>query len=82
MRGQTLMSTDIIKFQNPEPEASQAVAQRVVQPKAVEFYLMVSLPLVIGVFVAWYGVYLWETRKENRNKERTASAHEDVSEKV
>ena len=80
MREQTLMSTDIIKFQNAGPDTSE----QVVQLKAVKFYLMVSLPLVFGVFIAWYAVYLWETRKEKMNKGRTVAGdeHKDPSEKV
>ena len=79
-REQTLMSTDIIKFQNAGPDTSQ----QIVQLKAVKFYLAVSLPLVFGVFIAWYAVYLWETRKEKRNKDRSVAEDErkDTFEKV
>lgn len=73
------MSTDIIRFQSTEA----GTAERVVQPKAIHFYLMVSLPLVFGTFLAWYGVYLWETHKEKNKRSGTAKKeHRDASEKV
>lgn len=72
------MSTDVVKFDSTESGSDQ----RIVRPKAVEFYLIVSLPLVVGVFVAWYGFYVWESRKERQAHQLVLKNSKDHSEKV
>ncbi|GAB7361634.1 hypothetical protein MBLNU230_g1685t1 [Neophaeotheca triangularis] len=56
----TLMSTPIVTF---EPGSAQ-LKDRVIAVGALQFFVLVSLPLVLLTFVAWYLVYRRENRKE------------------
>ena len=52
------MSTDVVQLQSD--------SKLVVETAALRVYLTISLPLVFVTVLAWYGVYQWETRKEQR----------------
>ncbi|KAE8444669.1 hypothetical protein EG329_014326 [Mollisiaceae sp. DMI_Dod_QoI] len=52
---QTIMSTDIIKFQDNAKEY---------QWGALNWYIMVTIPFMFATFVSWYGFYWWTARKE------------------
>ncbi|KAI9773493.1 MAG: hypothetical protein M1839_002075 [Geoglossum umbratile] len=64
--GQTLMSTDIIKFQ----DKSAGKPGRTFQPGALQLYLAISLPLMFITFLSWYGVYWWVNRKDRRKSSK------------
>lgn len=66
---QTLMSTPIVTF----APGSAEISARNVSFGALQFYVSVSLPLMIATFAAWYGVYWWENRKEKQRLRRTNS---------
>jgi len=55
------MSTDIIKFQ-----ASQDQTGRVFQLGALQLYLEITAPLMFCTFAAWYAVYQWLNRREDK----------------
>lgn len=52
------MSTDIIHF----PKAESGPLESVVSPRALQLYLIISLPLVVVTLGGWYLYYLWEIR--------------------
>jgi hypothetical protein len=60
------MSTDIVKFQINN--AGQTL--KVFQLGALLLFLSLCLPLMVVVFVAWYGVYWWIDRKEAEQQQR------------
>ena len=55
---QTLMSTDIFNATNT------GWFGNTIELGALRLYITISLPLVVLTLLAWYGVYWWETRKE------------------
>ena len=57
---ETIMSTDIVKFQRSENGKSQEIFQL----GALQLYLAITLPLMFLTFASWYGVYVWVDRKE------------------
>jgi len=59
---QTIMSTDIIHFHTTDTGESQSVYQW----SALQLYLAISLPLMFLTFTAWYGVYWWVNRKDEK----------------
>lgn len=59
------MSTPIVTFEPGSPK----LADRNIAVGALQFYLVVSLPLVLLTFVAWYVVYWRENRKEKQRRE-------------
>ena len=63
---QTLMSTDIFNVTNT------GLFGNTIQLGALKLYITISLPLVLLTLLAWYGVYWWETRKEELNVRRNA----------
>jgi hypothetical protein len=66
------MSTDIVKFQTD----NNGQTQKVFHLEALQLFLSICLPMVVVVFVAWYGVYWWIDQKEARQRQL------DVSEQV
>jgi hypothetical protein len=58
------MSTDIIHFYTTDAGESQTVYQK----GALQLYLAISLPLMLLTFTAWYGVYWWVNRKDQKTK--------------
>lgn len=62
VRFKTLMSTGIVQFGTSATGASE----RTVQVGALQLFLALSLPLMLLTFVAWYFVYWWINRKEER----------------
>ncbi|KAF2265884.1 hypothetical protein CC78DRAFT_567210 [Lojkania enalia] len=56
----TVMSTDIIRW-NPDADGRPI---RTVSTGALWLYLTITLPLMVGTFLAWYGVYWWVNTKD------------------
>jgi hypothetical protein len=54
------MSTDIVRFQL----GNDGETQKLFQVDALQLFLAICLPLMVVVFVAWYGVYWWVDQKE------------------
>jgi len=52
---QTIMSTDIIQFQNNAKEY---------QSGALYWYIMITIPFMVVTFATWYGFHWWAARKE------------------
>ena len=63
------MSTDIVKFRINK----SGLLENSVQLGALQLYIVVSLPLMLITFLAWYGVYWWVNRKERLRLRGTAS---------
>lgn len=60
------MSTDILKFQDNSENY---------QSKALEYYLMITIPIMAVTFGVWWGMYLWVKRGEERKEiERKAGS--------
>lgn len=70
VRFKTLMSTGIVQFGTSATGASE----RTVQVGALQLFLALSLPLMLLTFVAWYFVYWWINRKEERKTGGTTQA--------
>jgi hypothetical protein len=63
---QTIMSTDIIKWQfNAEGQT-----QRVYQSEALNLYLVITIPMMLVTFGAWRVVYIWMRWKESRDADK------------
>jgi len=60
------MSTDIVVFQTDD--AGETV--KLFHVDALLLFLAICLPLMVVVFVAWYGVYWWIDRKEGEQRQR------------
>jgi uncharacterized membrane protein len=60
------MSTDIVKFQTD----STGQTLKMFYPGALLLFLSLCLPLMVAVFIAWYGVYWWIDRKEVEQRQR------------
>lgn len=58
------MGTDIVKFQTD----SNGQTQKEFHLDALQLFLTICLPMMVMVFVAWYGVYWWIDRKEAEQK--------------
>ena len=54
------MSTDILRLQL----GNDGETQKLFQIDALQLFLAICLPLMVVVFVAWYGVYWWVDQKE------------------
>jgi hypothetical protein len=63
---QTIMSTDIVKFQTDAGGKSQ----KVFHLDALQLFLAIALPMMISVFGAWYAVYWWINRKEEGKRQQ------------
>ncbi|KAI9866764.1 MAG: hypothetical protein M1813_000706 [Trichoglossum hirsutum] len=57
---QTLMSTDIIRFQTDQT----GEPSRTFRLGALQLFLAITVPLMFVSFLAWYGVYWWVDRKD------------------
>ena len=68
------MSTPIVNF----PANSSGFSNRNIGFGALEFYVVISLPLMCLTFAAWYFVYLREKRKEKRTPEETPQGSDAV----
>ncbi|CZR62157.1 uncharacterized protein PAC_12054 [Phialocephala subalpina] len=64
----TIMSTDILQFQDNSENY---------QSKALEYYLMITIPIMAVTFGVWWGMYWWvkrgEQKKENEQHAGTLS---------
>ena len=59
---QTIMSTDIVRFQTSTPGNSG----KTVQLGALQLYLAITLPMMVVTFLGWYIVYWWVNHKDKR----------------
>lgn len=66
---QTVMSTDIVHWQTPDPGA----LEKVVSSGAIQIFLAVTLPFMVITFVAAYGFYRWSNRQERKEMDRQAA---------
>lgn len=66
------MSTPLVDFDDEGPSSS-TFSWKNVGVGALKLYLAISLPLIFLTFLAWYAVYWWEKRREE--KERAKSSH-------
>ena len=73
---QTIMSTDIIRFESP----SGGPGSEVFQADALKIYVYVSIPLMVLTFAAWYLIYRWESWKAEKKRRKTLE--KEPSEKV
>jgi hypothetical protein len=71
---QTIMSTDIVTFQR----GNDGQSQKVFQLDALQLFLTICLPMMVVVFVAWYGVYWWVDQEQTKRRQRRL----DISEQV
>jgi len=73
---QTIMSTDIVRFESssggPGPEVFEA--------DALKLYAYISIPMMVLTFAAWYLIYKWETWKAEKKKRK--ALEKEASEKV
>ena len=72
---QTIMSTDIVKFEGenggPGPE--------VFQSDALKLYIYISIPLMVVTFAAWgiiYKLEKWKAEKKRRQAHEKAQSEE------
>ncbi|KIX03657.1 uncharacterized protein Z518_07210 [Rhinocladiella mackenziei CBS 650.93] len=65
---QTLMSTDIVRFEK---------SQEIFSSAALKLFLTICIPMMLFTFVAWYAVYWWVN-----NRERVAKIRMQFSSKV
>jgi hypothetical protein len=68
------MSTDIVVFQTN----NTGETVKVFHMDALLLFLAICLPLMVAVFVAWYGVYWWIDRKEGLQRQRQLDMSELV----
>jgi len=54
---QTIMSTDILKFSDNTENF---------QSKALQYYLAITVPMMILTFAAWGGIYMYSKRRQGR----------------
>ncbi|KAE9381149.1 hypothetical protein N431DRAFT_538899 [Stipitochalara longipes BDJ] len=62
----TVMSTDIVKFQTD----STGHTLKIFYPGALKLFLSMCLPLMVAVFISWYGVYWWIDRNEVEKRQK------------
>jgi hypothetical protein len=62
---QTIMSTDIVKFQTD----SAGNTQEVFHLGALRLFLTICLPMMLLTFIAWYGVYWWVNRIDKKKRQ-------------
>ena len=63
------MSTDIVHFTD-----NQGTQDQTFEPAALKLFFEISIPLLVLTFMAWYGVYWWETGKEKRRRKQDPSS--------
>lgn len=68
---QTLMSTDIVHWQAPEPGG----LEKVVSLGAIKIFLIITLPCMFLTFSAAYGFYRWTKRQEKKKMDRQAASN-------
>jgi hypothetical protein len=73
---QTIMSTDIVRFESP----GGGPGPEVFEADALKLYAYISIPLMVLTFVAWYLIYKWETWKAKKKKRK--ALEKEASEKV
>lgn len=54
------MSTDIVRFQG----GNGAGTQEVFSLPALKLFLIISLPMMAGTFIAWFAIYWWINRRQ------------------
>ncbi|RDW74883.1 hypothetical protein BP6252_06025 [Coleophoma cylindrospora] len=64
--GQTIMSTDIVKFQSTNGGPGPIVFQR----DALSLYLYVTIPLMVVTFTTWWGLYRCEQYKAKKSERK------------
>ncbi|RFU28625.1 hypothetical protein B7463_g7720, partial [Scytalidium lignicola] len=71
----TIMSTSIVQWdRNADGESKENF-----QMAALKVYLIITVPLMVVSFGAWYGVYWWVDRKErNKSKEMVQKGNKDM----
>ncbi|KAL1635092.1 hypothetical protein SLS56_001844 [Neofusicoccum ribis] len=60
----TLMSTDIIRWQSDGGNS----LEKTVSTGALEFFMSITIPLMLVTFTCWYGVYWWVNKREEAVK--------------
>lgn len=70
-KAQTLMSTDIIRWQS----GSDGSFQKSISWGAIRFFLTLSLPLTFTTFITWALVYAFILLKERRQEKRLKLDH-------
>ncbi|RDW85933.1 hypothetical protein BP5796_04258 [Coleophoma crateriformis] len=65
--GQTIMSTDIVKFQSTAGGPGPIVFQRA----ALSLYLYVTIPLMVVTFTTWWGLYRCEQYKAKKSERKS-----------
>jgi hypothetical protein len=73
---QTIMSTDIVRFQGP----NGGPGPEVFQADALKLYAYFSIPLMVLTFAAWYLIYKLESWKAEKKKRK--ALEREASEKV
>jgi hypothetical protein len=68
------MSTDIVTFQR----GSDGQTEKVFQLDALQLFSAICLPMMVVVFVGWYGVYWWVDQDKAGQRHREL----DISEQV
>jgi len=63
----TIMSTDIVKFEIN----SDGQSREIFQAGALQLFITICFPLMAVTFVAWYGVYWWVNRKDERKRSKS-----------
>tara|TARA_R110002060_G_scaffold36937_4_gene47964 strand:+ start:110 stop:319 length:210 start_codon:yes stop_codon:yes gene_type:complete len=61
------MSTDIVKFEIN----SDGQSREIFQAGALQLFITICFPLMAVTFVAWYGVYWWVNRKDERKRSKS-----------
>lgn len=59
------MSTDIVQY-----DGDTGSSHRILQLGALQLFVELCLPLMLVTFFAWYAVYWWVDRKEERRKDK------------
>lgn len=62
MEMQTIMSTDIVKWESTQESG------KVFQLGALQLYLAITIPMMLATFAAWWGVYWWVNRRQDSSK--------------
>ena len=68
------MSTDIIRFR-----LDGSKTKSVLQWKALQIYLAISLPLVLVTCLLSYAYYRWETREDRKASESPSVRRKDAT---
>lgn len=58
------MSTPVVQFNDD----NENLSDRNIGVGALQFYVVVSVPLMLLTFASWYAVHWWERRKEKRRR--------------